>query len=47
MQSFGSPFYSKTSTLFNTMQCCRGSEKMKDKISSSLKVSDIFGFFFK
>ena len=26
-----------TSTLFNKMECCRGSEDMKDKISSSLK----------
>ena len=35
-----------TSTLWNTIECCRGFEDMKDEISSSLKASDIFGLIF-
>ena len=35
-----------TSTLWNTTERCRGFEDMKNKISSSLKASDIFGLFF-
>ena len=35
-----------TSTLWNTMECCRGFEDMKDEISSSLKASYIFGLIF-
>ena len=31
------------STLWNTTECCRGFEGMKDEISSSLKDSDILG----
>ena len=30
----------------NTIECCRGFEDMKDKISSSLKASYIFWLFF-
>ena len=32
-----------TSTLWNTTECCRDLEDMKDEISSSFKASDIFG----
>ena len=38
------PYY--TSTLWNTIECCRGFEDMKDEISSSLKASNIFGLIF-
>ena len=31
-----------TGTLWNTMECCRGFEDMKDEISSSLKASLYF-----
>ena len=33
----------KISTLWNTIECCRGFEDTKDEISSSLEASDIFG----
>ena len=33
-------------TLWNTIECCRGFEDMKDAISSSLKAYDIFGLIF-
>ena len=33
-------------TLWNTIECCRGFDDMKDEISSSLKASDIFGLIF-
>ena len=35
-----------TSTLWNTTECCRGFEDMKDEISSSLKASNIFALIF-
>ena len=35
-----------TSSLLNTVECCRGFEDTKDEISSSLKASDIFGLIF-
>ena len=35
-----------TSTFWNTIECCRGLEDMKDEISSSLKASDILGLIF-
>ena len=35
-----------TSTLWNTVECCRGLEDMKDEISSSLKASYNFGLIF-
>ena len=35
-----------TSKLWNTIECCRGFEDMKDEISTSLKTSDIFGLTF-
>ena len=36
----------KTSTLWNTIEWCRGFEDMKGEISSSLKATDIFGLIF-
>ena len=39
-------YITSTSTLWNTIECCRGFENMKDEISSSLKASDIFGLIF-
>ena len=35
-----------TSTLWNTTECCRGFDDMKNEISSSLKTSDIVGLIF-
>ena len=35
-----------TKTLWNTIECFRGFEDMKDEISSSLKASDIFRLIF-
>ena len=35
-----------TSTLWNTIECCRDTEDMKDEISSSLKASYIFRLIF-
>ena len=35
-----------TGTLWNTIECCRGFEDIKDEISSSLEASDIFGLLF-
>ena len=32
--------------MWNTVECCRGFEDMKDEISSSLEASDIFGLIF-
>ena len=36
----------RTSTLWNTIECCRGFQDMKDEISTSLNASDIFGLIF-
>ena len=38
--------HKKTSTLWNTIECCRGFKDMKDEISSSLEASDILGLIF-
>ena len=43
---FTSIYPPTTGTLWNTIECCRGFEDMKDEISSSLNASDIFGLIF-
>ena len=39
-------FETDFSTLWNTMECCRGFEDLKDEISSSRKASYILGLMF-
>ena len=40
------PLYFYTSTMWNTIECCRGFQDIKDEINSSLKASDILGLIF-